>query len=111
MFTFEKIDKKGVLNIKVSKEEWEQAMERAYEQNKGRFNIQGFRKGKAPRKVIEQNYGDTVFFDEAFDEVVSTNYSKFLEENPSIVPADHPHVDKNTFTVEGGLEVSLKFNA
>ena len=110
MHTFEKKEQQGILNIKVSKEEWEEAVERSYERNKGKFNIQGFRKGKAPRRVIEQNYGDTVFFDDAFDEVISNEYSKFLSENTSIVPAGHPHVDMNSFTVESGLEATLKFD-
>ncbi len=110
MYTFEKQDKKGILKVKVSKEEWDSAIERAYEKNKGKYNIQGFRKGKAPRRVIEQNYGDTVFFDEAFDEVISTEYSKFLAENTSIVPAGHPHVDMDKFTIESGLEATLKFD-
>ena len=79
MYTFEKKEQQGILNIKVSKEEWESAVERSYERNKGKFNIQGFRKGKAPRRVIEQNYGDTVFFDDAFDELVSNEYSKFYD--------------------------------
>lgn len=110
MYTFEKKQQQGILNVKVSKEEWEAAVERAYEKNKGKFNIQGFRKGKAPRRVIEQNYGDTVFFDDAFDEVISNEYSKFLQENTQIVPAGHPHVDMNSFTVDGGLDATLKFD-
>ncbi len=110
MFKFEKQDKKGVLNIKISKEEWENAINRAYEKNKGKYNIQGFRKGKAPRKVIEQNFGDSVFFDEAFDDVISSEYSKFLEQNTNIVPAGQPHVDLNKFTIETGLEATLKFD-
>ncbi len=110
MYTFEKQDKKGVLNIKISKEEWEEAINRAYEKNKGKYNIQGFRKGKAPRKVIEQNFGDSVFFDEAFDDVISSQYSKFLEENTNVVPAGQPHVDLNKFTIETGLEATLKFD-
>ena len=110
MYTFEKKEQQGILNIKVSKEEWEVAVEHVYERNKGKFNIQGFRKGKAPRRVIEQNYGDTVFFEDAFDEVVSNEYSKFLQENTNIVPAGHPHVDMNSFTVEGGLDATLKFD-
>lgn len=110
MYTFEKKEMQGILNVKISKEEWEKAVERSYEQNKGKFNIQGFRKGKAPRRVIEQNYGDTVFFDDAFDEVISKEYSKFLSENTSIIPVGHPHVENNTFTVDSGLEVVLKFD-
>ena len=110
MYEFEKKDKKGILAIKVSKEDWEKAVERAYEKNKDKFNIQGFRKGKAPRRVIEQNYGDTVFFDDAFDEVVSAEYMQFLSENKEVVPAEQPHVENNTFTADKGLEVVLKFD-
>ena len=110
MYTFEKKDKQGILNIKVSKEEWENTVENVYQKTKSKFKIQGFRSGKAPRKVIEQNYGDTVFFEDAFDEIVSKEYSKFLEENPKIVPASQPHVDMNNFTIDNGLETTLKFD-
>ena len=110
MFKFEKKDKQGVLKITVSKEEWEVAVEKSYEQNKGKYNIQGFRKGKAPRKVIEQNYGDTVFFDDAFNEVISKEYTKFLSENTSIIPASQPNVEMNSFTIDKGLEATLKFD-
>ena len=110
MFTFEKKDKQGVLKINISKEDWEKAVENSYEKNKGKFNIQGFRKGKAPRKVIEKNYGDTVFFDDAFDEVISNEYSKFLEENTNVVPAGHPHVEMNSYTVDKGIEATLTFD-
>ena len=68
MYTYEKKGKEGQLKVKISAEVWEKAVEEAYQKNKGKYNIQGFRKGKAPRKVIEQNYGDTIFFDEAFEE-------------------------------------------
>ena len=110
MYTFEKKDKQGILSIKISKEDWEKAVENAYQKNKGKFNIQGFRSGKAPRRVIEQNYGDTVFFDDAFDDVISAEYSKFLQENTEIVPAGQPHVDMNSFTIENGVEATLKFD-
>ena len=110
MYKFEKKDKQGVLKISISSEDWEKALEKAYEENKGKFNIQGFRKGKAPRKVIEQNYGDTIFFDDAFDITVSEEYRKFLEENTDIIPVEQPHVEDNTFTADKGLEVTLKFD-
>lgn len=110
MFTFEKREKQGVLNITVSVENWEKEINEVYELTKGKFNIQGFRKGHAPRRVIEQNYGDTVFFDDAFDRVVSKEYSQFLKENPSIIVAGHPHVENNSFTADKGLEVVLVFD-
>lgn len=110
MYTFEKKDKQGVLKIKVSKDVWDKAVEHSYEKNKDKYNVQGFRKGKAPRKVIEQNYGDMVFFDDAFDEVISNDYSKFLSENTSIVPASHPHVEMNSFSIDSGIEATLVFD-
>ena len=110
MYKFEKKDKQGVLTINISSAEWEKAVEKSYEENKGKFNIQGFRKGKAPRKVIEQNYGDTIFFDDAFDHAVSEEYSKFLSENTNVIPVEQPHVTDNKFTADKGLEVVLAFD-
>ena len=110
MYTFEKKDKQGILNIKISKEEWDNAVEGVYQKNKSKFKIQGFRSGKAPRKVIEQNYGDTVFFDDAFDQLISAEYSKFLQEHAEIVPASQPHVDMNSFTIDNGVDATLKFD-
>ncbi len=110
MFTFEKREKQGVLNITVSAQDWEKEVNEVYELTKGKFNIQGFRKGHAPRRVIEQNYGDTVFFDDAFDRVVSKEYSKFLQENPQVSVAGHPHVENNSFTADKGLQVVLVFD-
>lgn len=110
MYKFEKKDKQGILTITISSEEWEMALDKAYEENKGKFNIQGFRKGKAPKKVIEQTYGDTIFFDDAFDSSVSSEYQRFLTENTDIIPVEQPHVENNTFTADKGLEVTLKFD-
>lgn len=110
MYKFEKKDKRGVVTITISSEEWENAVEKSYEENKSKFNIQGFRKGKAPRKVIEQNYGDTIFFDDAFDHVVTDEYNKFLNENTNIIPVEQPHVVDNKFTADKGLEVVLEFD-
>ena len=109
MYTYEKKEKEGVLKIKISKEVWENSVEEAYQKNKGKYNIQGFRKGKAPRKVIEQTYGDTVFFDDAFESVISEEYSKFLSENKDVQPAEMPHVEMNSFTLDKGIEATLTF--
>lgn len=110
MYTYEVKDKKGFLKVKVSKEEFEKALQNAYEKNKGKFKVQGFRPGKAPRKVIEQNYGDTVFFDDAFEEVMSNEYSKFLEEHLEVRPAGYPNVEDSSFTADKGIEATLTFD-
>lgn len=107
MITREKSEKGTLkLNVKISGEDWQKAIEQSYEKNKGKYNIQGFRKGKAPRKVIEKNYGDTVFFDDAFEAIVSKEYGEFLDKNTDIEPADYPKANINSMTDEG-LDVTL----
>lgn len=102
MITREKSEKNTLkLSVKISAEVWAQALEVAYEATKGKFNIQGFRKGKAPRKVIEKEYGDTVFYDEAFERVVSKEYNDFLNANDDVNPVDYPHVTVNKITTDG----------
>ena len=58
------------LIIEASAEEVENGIERAYKKVRGQVNVPGFRKGKAPRKIIEQMYGKTVFYNDAADEIV-----------------------------------------
>ena len=64
------------LTIEVSAEEFEKAVEKAYLKNRGKMNIQGFRKGKAPRHIIEKMYGAEVFFEEAANIVIPEAYEK-----------------------------------
>ena len=85
------------LEITVSAQAWENAIQATYEAEKSRFTVQGFRKGKAPRKVIEKNYGDMVFFDGAFDRVFSEEYGKFLDENKDFEPIAQPDVKIDKF--------------
>ena len=107
MITREKSEKNTLkLNVKISAEVWAQALEVAYQEAKGKFNIQGFRKGKAPRKVIEKNYGDTIFYDDAFEHVVSKEYNDFLKANEDVNPVDYPHVTVNKITADG-VEATL----
>lgn len=110
MYKFEKKEKQGVLQITANSEQWNDAIEKAYEKGKGKFNIQGFRKGKAPRKVIEQNYGDTIFFDDAFNDIISQEYNQFLNENADVIPVGQPKVEMNSFTVDKGLQATLTFD-
>lgn len=107
MITREKSEKGMLkLHLTLSSEVWQKAVEAAYERTKGKYNVQGFRKGKAPRKVIEKNYGDTVFYDAAFEDAVSNEYAEFLEKNPDVEPADYPHVAINAMTADT-LDVTL----
>ena len=61
-------------------EEFDNAQIKAYQQVKDQFQIDGFRKGKAPRSIIEKHYGEGVFFEEAIDELFREHYGKALAE-------------------------------
>ena len=61
-------------------EEFDSAIIKAYQANKNKFNIDGFRKGKAPRSIIEKHYGEDVFFDEAVNELLGKGYPEAIDE-------------------------------
>ncbi|MDP4108427.1 MAG: trigger factor [Bacillota bacterium] len=68
------------LEIAVSKEEFESAIQKAYHKLAGKFNVPGFRKGKAPLRIIEQMYGKGVFYEEAINLSYPEAYDKAVEE-------------------------------
>lgn len=91
--TFEKLTSNKVkLNFVVSAEDFDKALATAYSKNVKRFNIPGFRRGKAPRHVIEMHYGSSVFFEDAFDEIFPVVYSEAIKEH-SVEPVDRPELD------------------
>lgn len=105
MYTSEKLEKnKYQIKIKISPEEWEGFVEQAYEEEKGKYSVQGFRKGKAPRKVIEKNYGENVFFDTAIDIAFTKEYSIALDKEKQIQPIDAPSLKLESFD-ENGLVI------
>ena len=67
-------------NIEFSAEEFKEALNKAYLANRGKFQIDGFRKGKAPRKVIESHYGHDVFWDEALNDLLENGYYDAVKE-------------------------------
>lgn len=109
MTTYEKVSSnKAKLVFTVPAEEFEAAMNKAYLQNRGKINVPGFRKGKAPRQVIENLYGKFVFVEDAMDIVFPDMYTAALEEN-GLKPVDRPEMtdmgeyvkgQDMTFTVE-----------
>jgi trigger factor len=77
----EKLEKNmAKLTIEVPAEDLEKALESAYQKNKNKISLPGFRKGKAPRKMIEQMYGKEVFYEDAANELIPEAYEKALEE-------------------------------
>ncbi len=95
------------LEIKVSPEDFGKAMQRAYKKNVKRFNIPGFRKGKAPMKVIELHYGEGVFYEDAFDFVFPDAYRAAIEKN-ELEPVAQPDIDIETINKKDGLVIKAE---
>ncbi len=83
------------ITIKFDGEEWKAAQQSAYQKTRGKFTINGFRKGKAPKHVIENVYGKGVFFEDALNILFSENYGKIIEK------------EAKKFTVVGDPDVSV----
>lgn len=70
----------ATFTMEFSSDEFDAALDEAFKANRNRYPIDGFRKGKAPRKLIEAHYGAGVFFDDAVNALLSTNYGKTLDD-------------------------------
>ncbi|MDF2888172.1 MAG: trigger factor [Lacrimispora sp.] len=78
----EKLEKNmAKLTVEVPAEEFEKALTAAYNKNKGRYNIPGFRKGKAPRAMVEKMYGAGVLYEDAVNEALDATYGDAAEES------------------------------
>lgn len=94
---FDKKEKNKVyFNVDVDWKEFEPKIDEAYKKMRSKFNIPGFRKGKVPKMIIEQNYGIQVFYDEAINIMLQDIYPKALEELDLKV-VDQPDVDVKDF--------------
>lgn len=97
----EKVEKNRVeLVIEVSGEEFEPALERAYRKSVNKMNVPGFRRGKAPRKMLEKIYGDGVFFEDAVNDSYGKAYNEALEET-GIEPVDRADIEIMDVAVTG----------
>ena len=95
----------------VSAEKFEEGMKYAYEKNKKHISIPGFRKGKAPRKMIEAAYGEAIFYDDALNFVLDTEYPATVKELDLDV-VSKPEIDTQSISKEDGVvfeaEVTVK---
>ncbi|MGN1318799.1 MAG: trigger factor [Lachnospirales bacterium] len=115
MSTVENIEKNKVkLSFNVDAKRFEEGMVYSYNKNKGSISIQGFRKGKAPRKLIEAQYGKAVFYDDAINYVLPQAYEDAVKENNLEVVAkpeiDVTKIDDNgvEFTAEVWVKPEVK---
>lgn len=102
----EKLEKNvATLEITVSAEKLEEGIAKAYIKNVKKFNLPGFRKGKAPRKLIEKYYGEGVFYEDAINEVCPDAYNEAVKEH-DLHPVDRPTID--IIDIESGKGIVFK---
>lgn len=89
----ENIEKNVVqLEIEVEAAKFEEGMQKSFLKNAGKFNVPGFRKGKAPRKMVERSYGEQVLYEDAINIVCPEAYDEAIENN-NLNPVDRPEID------------------
>lgn len=93
-FRIEDLEKKNMkkLVIEVPAAEFEAAIEKAYQKNKNKINIQGFRKGKAPKSLIEKMYGPSIFYEDAANSLIPDAYSAAAKES-GLEIVSRPEID------------------
>ncbi|WP_244835269.1 trigger factor [Clostridium sp. BJN0001] len=103
----EKIETNEVkIEIKVEADKFDAALVKAYNKNKSRYNLPGFRKGKAPMAMVKKMYGAGVFYEDAINFAIDGSYPEVLKEQ-NIRPVDYPKID----VVEVGEGKDLVYTA
>ena len=104
--TYEKLSgNKAKLTFTVPAEQFDEAMQQAFLKLRKRINVPGFRKGKAPRRMIETLYGESICYDDAFEIIFPDAYRAAVEEF-DLKPVDQPQIDLD----EIGAGKDLKFH-
>ncbi|MCI8650300.1 MAG: trigger factor [Anaerotruncus sp.] len=85
-------DKRVELEIQVSAEDFGKAVDAVFKKNVKKIQVPGFRRGKAPRKMIEKMYGEGVFYEEAVNNTYPAAYEAAVEEK-ALEPVDHPEIE------------------
>ena len=97
----QKAENQKEIKITLTAAEWEAENEKAYQANKGKYSLQGFRKGHVPRKVLENVYGAGVFFEEAFNEAFPKYCGEVLDKEKDLFPVDRPDIDIDKIDEKG----------
>ena len=95
-----------VISLEASQEEFKDAMMKSYNKNKNRFQIPGFRKGKAPYKLVKQYYGEGVFYDDAIDFVVNPAYQAAVKEH-NLEVVSRPELDIQEIGEDKGMKYTV----
>ena len=95
------------LEVEASAEEFESAVQAAYKKAKNKINVPGFRKGKAPRKMIEKLYGESCFYEDAVNAMVPFVVGKAIDE-AGIEVVDRPEIDVTALSKDTGVAFKVK---
>lgn len=96
------------IKVSLTAEEFAKATDYAYNKNKQRFNIPGFRKGKAPKNIVIRHYGEGVLFEDATNWAIQQNYPKALDEL-KLDPVSKAEFDVEEIDIENGLVFTAVF--
>lgn len=97
----EKKDGKLIVEFSLNADEWEAELQKAYEKNKGKYKLDGFRQGKIPRKVLEKTYGEFLFYEDALSVVCDNSFFEMLEKEKDIQAVDYPDISVQNVAKEG----------
>ena len=101
-YSVEKQEKSVVkITFTLDKADWDKAINLAYQKDKNQFQIEGFRRGKAPMNFIIKRYGKSIFYETAINEVIPGYYGQALSENADIEPVANPEFDIEDINDDG----------
>ncbi|HHX69013.1 MAG: trigger factor [Miniphocaeibacter sp.] len=98
---------RAVFTVEVPQNKFEEAIQKAYVKNKKRFSIPGFRKGKVPRKILEMNYGEGIFYEDAINILLPEVYEEALDEL-DLNPVDNPEIDIDELNRENPVKIKFE---
>ncbi|MDY6029048.1 MAG: trigger factor [Acidaminococcaceae bacterium] len=105
--SFERVENEGTLKITVPAEEVAKGFKQAVQKIANSANIPGFRKGKAPRNIIEMHYGKDAVKQEAFEILANKAYTAALDEQ-KLIPVEDPKVEESVFEEGKDMELTVK---
>ncbi|MDD4066488.1 MAG: trigger factor [Clostridia bacterium] len=93
---------KAKLEFSIEKEKFVEAIDQVYKENAKYFQVPGFRKGKVPKEIVMRNYGESTFYNDAFEKVANEEYPKAIEEN-NLKVVSKPEIDVVTMSTKEDL--------
>ncbi len=102
----EKKDNEIKIDFTLTAKEWEEEVERAYQKHKGQYKKEGFRNGNVPRAILEKQYGETLFWEDALNDSFPKYYTEMLKKEKTINPIDYPKISVEQMDKNG-----IKFSA